>query len=58
VGSWLTEPLLRLPASLLLGAALYTAALLLLRDPELKSLLERLWQAIKANPQPAREIAD
>jgi sensor c-di-GMP phosphodiesterase-like protein len=58
VGSWLTEPLLRLPASLLLGAVLYAAALLLVRDRELKSLLERLWQAVKANPRPAREIAD
>jgi putative peptidoglycan lipid II flippase len=58
VGSWLTEPLLRLPASLALGAIVYAAALLLLRDQELKSLLERLWQATRPGSQPARESAE
>jgi putative peptidoglycan lipid II flippase len=58
VGSWLTAPLLRLPASLALGAIVYAAALLLLRDQELKSLLERLWQATRPGSQPARESAE
>lgn len=58
VGAWLTEPLLRLPTSLMLGAILYAAALLSLRDRELRSLLERLWNAATARAQPGRESVD
>lgn len=57
VGAWLTAPLLRLPASLALGGALYVGALLLLRDGELKALLERLREAVRFRAQTARESA-
>jgi putative peptidoglycan lipid II flippase len=53
VGSRLDEPLLRLPSSLAVGGALYVGALLLLRDAELKSLLERLREAIRVRAQRA-----
>jgi len=46
VGSRLDEPLLRLPATLAFGGAVYVAVLLLLRDAELKSLLSRLREAV------------
>lgn len=57
VGLYLTEPLLRLPASLLLGGCAYVALLLLLRDTELKSLLARLREAVRFRAHPARESA-
>jgi peptidoglycan biosynthesis protein MviN/MurJ (putative lipid II flippase) len=57
VGARLDEPLLRLPASLMLGGALYVGTLLLLRDGELRSLLERLRDAVRFRAQPARESA-
>jgi putative peptidoglycan lipid II flippase len=57
VGSRLDEPLLRLPTSLALGGTLYVGTLLLLRDGELKSLLERLRDAVRFRAQPARESA-
>jgi putative peptidoglycan lipid II flippase len=57
VGLWLTEPLLRLPASLLLGGCAYVAVLLLLRDVEINALLARLREALRFRSQTARENA-
>jgi putative peptidoglycan lipid II flippase len=57
VGLWLTTPLLRLPASLMLGGCAYIAVLLLLRDEETKSLLARLREAVRVRAQPAGESA-
>jgi putative peptidoglycan lipid II flippase len=54
VGMRLDAPLVRLPASLVLGAALYGGTLLLLRDAELRSLLERLRDAVRLRGEPAR----